>query len=493
MARRKRRNTGHSGGRNLGYGITNGKMMRSQLTSIRRSATNLRNVLRDEDQVPAWVLTKAAVALSKLQSAENYIVSKLEGRTRNPDCYQRNKAETAKKLASSVGRAASAFGRGAKKAAIATGKAAKKAGEYTAYQSKLAALNGGIIAEKNYLKKLEQCGRDLEVSQAKVKDTKAYKGSLKRIADFQERIKKVKADYAAKKTNPKKKGLKKALQNRIAIANKYIKFAIKNDIMAEDYFGSTYPTIMSFTDKNYIKVSPTGTVVTISWKDGYDRRAYSEKIRPNAFDGEEEIRYLINGIIRGIKKGAKEDGWTIGHTGQSFSAKRTNSKKSKSQFSFNKRTQKNEITIDGRTFQVTPELFMVRSPSEIKKAIKHYMKTGSYKGTSVSRMSSNFKEIGKKNPRRRRNGDHETYFTEEEIDTASFVGDRYGWSSSLLDAMTYNDDGSGQVNYMNYYDIQQGIESDMEGGHSAFPMLNTRSGVGSDLADKLIKIYNSEI
>ena len=121
--------------------------------------------------------------------------------------------------------------------------------------------------------------------------------------------------------------MKKALKNRINLANKYIEFAIKHDIMGEDYFGGTFPTLMTFTEKDYIKVSPTGKVVTIKWKDGYDMRPYSEKFYPNKFDGEEEIRYLITGIIRGIKKGAKEDGWILSHKGQSFSAQRANPQK----------------------------------------------------------------------------------------------------------------------------------------------------------------------
>jgi hypothetical protein len=121
--------------------------------------------------------------------------------------------------------------------------------------------------------------------------------------------------------------MKKALQNRIALANKYIKFAIKHGIMAEDYFGGTFPVIMTF--EKPIEVSPTGRVVTVQWKDGYDMRPHKEKIYPNKFDGEEELRYTITAIIRGIKKGAKQDGWTIGHKGQSFSSKRSNPRRRK--------------------------------------------------------------------------------------------------------------------------------------------------------------------
>ena len=119
--------------------------------------------------------------------------------------------------------------------------------------------------------------------------------------------------------------MKKALQNRINLANKYIEFAIKHNIMGEDYFGGTFPTLMTF--EKPIKVSSTGRVVTVSWKDGYGMRPYTEKFNPNKSFSEEELRYTINGIIRGIKKGAKEDGWILSHKGQSFSAQRANPQK----------------------------------------------------------------------------------------------------------------------------------------------------------------------
>ena len=132
--------------------------------------------------------------------------------------------------------------------------------------------------------------------------------------------------------------MKKALQNRINLANKYIKFAIKHGIMAEDYFGGTFPVIMTF--EKPIEVSPTGRVVTIQWKDGYDMRPHKEKIYPNKFDGEEELRYTITAIIRGIKKGAKQDGWTLSHSGQSFSSKRSNPRKRRNGSPFSNLTPK---------------------------------------------------------------------------------------------------------------------------------------------------------
>jgi hypothetical protein len=128
----------------------------------------------------------------------------------------------------------------------------------------------------------------------------------------------------AMKLNPR--GLKKSLQDRIDLANKYIAFAIKHDIWGEDYFGSTWPVVMEFS--KLIKVSPTGQTVTIQYNQPHDK-PYKEIYYPNKYDGEGEIRYKISGIIRGIKKGAKAEGWTLSHKGQSFSAKKSNPRRRK--------------------------------------------------------------------------------------------------------------------------------------------------------------------
>ena len=188
---RKRRNTGHSGGRDLGYGIPNGRMLRSELTSIRRSATSLKNAVTAQDQVPAWVLTKVAVAMSKLQTAENYILSKLEGMNRNP-AYQKNKSENAKGMASTVKGAVKAFGRSVKKGA-----------KVTAHYTKISTLKAKILAEKRYLGELERYGKDLEVPLSKVKTTMAYKSSTDNIKKYEERIKELSDKYEGKKNNPR--------------------------------------------------------------------------------------------------------------------------------------------------------------------------------------------------------------------------------------------------------------------------------------------------
>ena len=72
--------------------------------------------------------------------------------------------------------------------------------------------------------------------------------------------------------------------------------------------------------------------------------------------------------------------------------------------------------------------------------------------------------------------------TEDEAATISWVGGRYGWS----DALSEYGEGAHMIAEGDAREIIEGIESDMEGGHDAFPMLD----VGSDLADKLVDLYH---
>lgn len=65
-------------GRNLGYGINNGGMARNQLRTIARISKDFHDMLRDDDELPAWVLSKITVAQDRLVVARNYIASKLE-------------------------------------------------------------------------------------------------------------------------------------------------------------------------------------------------------------------------------------------------------------------------------------------------------------------------------------------------------------------------------------------------------------------------------
>ena len=73
--------------------------------------------------------------------------------------------------------------------------------------------------------------------------------------------------------------------------------------------------------------------------------------------------------------------------------------------------------------------------------------------------------------------------TEEDVDTIAFVGGRYGWS----DALDTYDVGDNDIPEHEAWEIRDAIDSDMEGGHNAFPMLDTRS----ELAGKLTDFYQS--
>ena len=65
-------------GRNLGYGTTNGGMARNQLKTIHRISKDFHDMIMDGDELPDWVLSKITVAQDRLETARNYIASKLE-------------------------------------------------------------------------------------------------------------------------------------------------------------------------------------------------------------------------------------------------------------------------------------------------------------------------------------------------------------------------------------------------------------------------------
>jgi hypothetical protein len=67
--------------------------------------------------------------------------------------------------------------------------------------------------------------------------------------------------------------------------------------------------------------------------------------------------------------------------------------------------------------------------------------------------------------------------TEDETGTIAFVGSRYAWADSLLCLEA----GENQIAEHEAWEIAAAFESDMEGGHSPFPMLNP----ASTLWDKL--------
>ena len=73
--------------------------------------------------------------------------------------------------------------------------------------------------------------------------------------------------------------------------------------------------------------------------------------------------------------------------------------------------------------------------------------------------------------------------TEEDIDTIEFVGNRYGWSSNLIQVGI--SEGVNEFTDSEAWYIKQGIEADMEGGHDGYPMLDT----SSDLCEKIHNLY----
>jgi hypothetical protein len=61
-------------GRNLDYPMPlEGRMARQQLARIAMDATKLHNALRDDDDLPAWVLLKINTAEDRLHMAADYL------------------------------------------------------------------------------------------------------------------------------------------------------------------------------------------------------------------------------------------------------------------------------------------------------------------------------------------------------------------------------------------------------------------------------------
>lgn len=79
--------------------------------------------------------------------------------------------------------------------------------------------------------------------------------------------------------------------------------------------------------------------------------------------------------------------------------------------------------------------------------------------------------------------------TSDDVRTLVFVGGRYAWSDALLAHVFEEDDGSATVDLAEHeaWELGSAIESDTEGGHSHFPMLDHRS----ELARKLFEFIDS--
>mgnify|MGYP003393357074 CR=1 len=71
-------------------------------------------------------------------------------------------------------------------------------------------------------------------------------------------------------------------------------------------------------------------------------------------------------------------------------------------------------------------------------------------------------------------------------DAIDFIGNRYAWSS-VLQSLGYDTVGGHSIPEHHAWEISDAISSDMDGGHSAYPMLDPRS----TLAESLTTLYQS--
>ena len=74
--------------------------------------------------------------------------------------------------------------------------------------------------------------------------------------------------------------------------------------------------------------------------------------------------------------------------------------------------------------------------------------------------------------------------TEREMSDIHFVGYRYSWSDTLDRHCIA---GLNEIPEHVAWEIRDAFDADTEGGHSMFPMLDSRS----ELADKLYAFYDS--
>jgi len=79
------------------------------------------------------------------------------------------------------------------------------------------------------------------------------------------------------------------------------------------------------------------------------------------------------------------------------------------------------------------------------------------------------------------------HLTADDVDAIAFVGHRYGWSSSMMDLS----EGENRLSEAQAWDIRDGVYSDMEGGHDAFPMLDTT--ISGGLCEKVQALIDSVV
>lgn len=73
--------------------------------------------------------------------------------------------------------------------------------------------------------------------------------------------------------------------------------------------------------------------------------------------------------------------------------------------------------------------------------------------------------------------------TDADLSAIAFVGHRYGWSQALSGLS----EGENVIPEWQAWEIAEACESDAEGGHDYFPMLDPRS----ELAEKLTAFLSS--
>jgi hypothetical protein len=76
------------------------------------------------------------------------------------------------------------------------------------------------------------------------------------------------------------------------------------------------------------------------------------------------------------------------------------------------------------------------------------------------------------------------HLTESEMKDICFVGYRYGWSNSLAKHCNIGDN---DLSELVAWEIREAFDSDTEGNHSMFPMLDSNS----ELYEKLLKFWES--
>lgn len=76
---------------------------------------------------------------------------------------------------------------------------------------------------------------------------------------------------------------------------------------------------------------------------------------------------------------------------------------------------------------------------------------------------------------------------EHGADAITFIGHRYAWSSTLQ-ALGYDTMGEHTLRESDAWSIRDAIEQDMEGGHSAYPMLDPRSTLATSLTELYVSI-----